>query len=481
MMARVISARSCRVGSLAFALALSLVLGACGERRASSARGQPSAPEYRDVPIGLCEDHPPESTSDERIREDLQALRRAGVRTLRVSFGWDDLEPERDHYDYAPIDQVLRIAGELGVRLIPYVCYTPAWLAPKSAPERDIYRSPPTDVREFEQLMELLAARYQGRFASWELWNEPDNREYWLGTAAEYALLLKAGARGVKRGDPDARVVLGGIAGHLDFLEELLAEHDVASSIDIVNWHSYSETWSPEPLEGITPYLERAAELIEQHGEAEPLWLAEVGYSSFRRGNFVSDWYTARFAFEHTPEFQGSALLRVLAMARSVPEVELIAWYEVRDLPPGTEVIGDHNNRHLGVLDATGRPKPAFHSLTRAVTLLSGEVRPLEVQVRPSAPATAPRFEARAFQRADGRCLVVAWLPTQRLSAGEPPQPARARFALRARTSGDHARVLDAYGALLAEPKHASRDPIVTGELELSPERTHVLLIDGCR
>lgn len=143
-------------------LAVALLCG-CGERIPKSAqRGSNRAP-FRDVPVGLCEDHPPESTTDERLREDSEALACAGVRVLRVSFGWDDLEPERDRYDFAPVDRVLRLAAEFGVRLIPYVCYTPASLAPPGAPPNDIYRTPPTDLREFEPLMELLAARYRGR------------------------------------------------------------------------------------------------------------------------------------------------------------------------------------------------------------------------------------------------------------------------------------------------------------------------------
>jgi hypothetical protein len=461
------------------ALALALLLGCGGERPKASTPHAREGAAFREVPIGLCEDHPPESTSETRMREDFQALQRAGVRVLRVSFGWDDLEPERDRYDFAPVEQVLRIAADSGVRLIPYVCYTPAWLAPGGVAPNDVYRSPPTDVAEFEQIMELLATRFRGRFASWELWNEPDNREYWLGTPAEYAALLEAGSRGVRRGDPSAQVVLGGIAGHLEFLEELLAKQRVAGAIDVVNLHSYYETWNPDPLESLTGYLEQATELVRKYGESEPLWLAEVGYSTFRRGDFVSDWSKARFDFEHTPPYQASALLRVLAMARAVPQVELIAWYELRDLPPGTEVIGDQNNRHLGVLDAVGQPKPAFHALSRAIPLLSAALRPIDVRVRATKGASASQVEARAFQRADGQCLVVAWLPAQRLPA--TPRPVHASFAVQMNTPHERAHVVDALGEPAAELSFASRSPLVTSALELHPEQTYVVAIDDCR
>src|SRR3954452_15857047 len=58
---------------------------------------EPSA--WRHVPIGLCEDYPEESRSLEGARQDFELLRRLGVNTLRVSFGWDAIEPERDRYE----------------------------------------------------------------------------------------------------------------------------------------------------------------------------------------------------------------------------------------------------------------------------------------------------------------------------------------------------------------------------------------------
>lgn len=457
-------------------VALSSLLCACGTGPAPATA--PSAARvagYRDVPIGLCEDHPPESTTDARIREDLETLARAGVHVLRVSFGWDDLEPQRDHYDFSPVDRVLPVAEELGIRLIPYVCYTPTWLAAEGAQASDVYRSPPTDVHEFEEIMQLLAARYRGRLQTWELWNEPDNKEYWLGTPAEYASLVAAGARGVRQGDPSARVVLGGIAGHLEFLDELLTHHDVARSVDIVNLHSYVETWSPDPIESVTGYLQRAAEMVRKHGESEPLWLAEVGYSTFRSADQVSAWVKARFDFEHTPQFQGAAMWRILAQAVAVPELQLVAWYELRDLPADTEVIGDQNNRHLGVLTPDGQPKPALRALSRAVSLLSGGVRPIDVQVH---AASGVAVEARAFQRADDRCLVVAWLPTHKLPL--PAAGADASFTLAARTRVSQGTVSDVYGTQSASVALKALSPITTGTVRLMPERTHVLEVDAC-
>src|SRR5688572_17325825 len=128
---------------------------------------------------------------------------------------------------------------------------------------------------------------------SWELWNEPDNRDYWTGSAEAYAALLREGSLGVRAGDSSAAVVLGGIATNLRFLKSLFVEHHVAPLLDAVNLHSYTETWSADSIESIASYVTEAHSIVRDHGENEPLWMAEIGYSSYREGTHVSDAYQA--------------------------------------------------------------------------------------------------------------------------------------------------------------------------------------------
>lgn len=38
--------------------------------------------------------------------------------------------------------------------------------------------------------------------------------------------------------------------------------------------------WHPDPIERLPEYVGRAAEIMREHGEREPLWMAETGSSS---------------------------------------------------------------------------------------------------------------------------------------------------------------------------------------------------------
>ena len=135
---------------------------------------------------------------------------------------------------------------------------------------------------------------------------------------------------------------------------------------------------------------------------SRPLWLAEVGYSTYRSGGVVSPQVRARFAYEHTPAFAAVALARTLALALASPHVGLIAWYELKDANPAAPVNGDVNNRHLGVAFADHRPKPALRALAFLQRLFEPGYRVLpQVAVR-SSPADVPRVVV-ALQRGGGR------------------------------------------------------------------------------
>src|SRR5947209_6560888 len=142
------------------------------------------------VPIGLCEDYPEESRSMAEVRRDIALMAGAGVRTLRVSVGWDGVEPARGQYDLAFWDSFFAEMAAAGIRVIPYVAYTPRWAS--SGTGDDFWRYPPASVDTFAATMAMLARRYREKVGSWELWNEPDNRDYWRGTTAQFADLLVA-------------------------------------------------------------------------------------------------------------------------------------------------------------------------------------------------------------------------------------------------------------------------------------------------
>jgi hypothetical protein len=362
-------------------------------------------PGWHQLRLGLCEDYPEESRTLEAARRDLELTKRSGAQVLRIAFGWDAMEPNQGQYDWSFWDEFVPMAvDEFGVTLIPYVCYTPAWAS--SDPGPDHWRAPPKRTEDFAAFVRALVRRYGKWIKTWELWNEPDNPAYWLGTPAQFADLTKAGSAAVRETDPNATVVLGGLAGELDFLETVFRDEQIAPSVDVVNFHSYLETWHPDPIERISSEIERASDIVESFGENEPLWLAEVGYSSVGPRRKTSDVYYPRFADEHSAEAQADAMVRFVTLAAASKRISTFAWYRINDLPLAQDVIGDDNNRYLGVVTVYGERKPALSAFEWLSQTFAQPYRTVQVHATSRA---SRNVQLKAFEFRDGRRLVFAW------------------------------------------------------------------------
>ncbi len=328
------------------------------------------------VPIGLCEDYPEETTTPAIMRGDMELLKRAGIRVLRVSFGWDAIETSKGTYNWLFWDDYVKMAvEEYGITLVPYVCYTPSWNS--TGDTTNFWNHTPKEYEAFGNFMTALVGRYKKWIKTWELWNEPDIDAYWSGTSADLAKLTKIGAEAVRKADPEAKVVLAGLAHDTKFLRALFRDHGISPYVDVVNCHSYFETWSGEPLETVLDYVHTIADIIAQYGNGQSLWMAEVGYSTFRRPDgIVSD-----------------------------------SWYEIKDLPPTENVIGDVNNRNLGVASVDFMPKPAEGALTFFTRFFGNRARCIDTEVHVKRPIGSDSH-VHAFRMEDGSTAVVAWLKT---------------------------------------------------------------------
>jgi hypothetical protein len=256
-----------------------------------------------------------------------------------------------------------------------------------------------------------LVTRYKDYIKTWELWNEPDLDIYWDTQDVEaFAEFIKIGSEAVKKADPEAKVVLGGLAYHEHFLEELFKDHGLSPYIDIVNIHNYFETWSELPVENIDQNINDMYSIIEKYGDNQALWMAEVGYSTFRQGTYVSESYHAYYDYEHTPEYQAVDLFKRLTLAVAEEKLSAIAWYEIKDLQQADEVIGDnYNNRHLGIAYANFTPKPAEQALVFFNKLFNIPYRNITDTITVDKKVDSD-VVYRAFEKEDGSIIVAVWI-----------------------------------------------------------------------
>ncbi len=365
---------------------------------------------YYHMAVGICEDYPPETTTPTKIRKDMEVMKKVGVKFLRFGMGWDHIETAKGKFNWSFWDKFVKIAvDEYGMTLIPYFCYTPRWNS--TGDTSNYWNHPPKDYKEFGRFVYKAVSRYKNKIKSWEIWNEADIPDFWTGTVGQYARLLKIGSNAVRKADRNAIVVLAGLAWNTNFTYQLFRDYHVSPYVNVVNIHSYNETWSGLPLERLYNHIQRIADIVKQYGDHQSIWCAEVGYSDFRRGAYVSYSYTAKYAYEHTPEYQADDLFRTLTLIRATGKIAAAAWYRIEDLPVGTTVIGDVNNDFLGVVNTKFQPKPDEKTLAFFVKFFKGKDRCIDDDVTITRKIGSNSV-VHTFENEDGSVSIVAWLQT---------------------------------------------------------------------
>ena len=350
------------------------------------------------------------------VERDFVLMQELGVDTWRGSFGWDDYEPARGQYDFAWLHRFAERAAQHGIRLRPYIGYTPEWAAVGRRADGGVWNDPPTRVDDWARFAGALAGamRRHANVVSYELYNEENVKQWWDGTAAEYAAVVARGSDAVRRAHPGAQVLLGGMVWpDTDWLEAVCGMPGNGARIDVIPFHAYPETWTPDSVTVETwvgPSY--AADFLPTADAAcgrKPVWINELGFATTKG---------------KTEAEQASWWARAIATFAAAPRVEHLGVYEIKDLQPTRDVIGDAANYHLGITRVDRTKKLAFHTVRTLVRLLAGELTVVPAGVTVVRPASAappvPRDtapDARLFRRPDGTQVLIAWVRRGRPAA----------------------------------------------------------------
>jgi beta-xylosidase len=181
------------------------------------------------------------------------------------------------------------------------------------------------------------------------IWNEPNNKSHWDPELdpdwTRFAATATAAGRAIRDAHQTLPRVLGGMSP-IDpaFIRNMQAK-GVLDHVDAVAVHGFPLDWNLWPIHDWPAKLDEIRAVTDK-----PLWVSEVGVSSFGAEE-VQEWGLARTA----------ALLKGRA--------ERIHWYSLHDLPRSwgattrhKEAEGSSYYRHfyMGLVREDGERKPSF-------------------------------------------------------------------------------------------------------------------------
>jgi hypothetical protein len=394
----------------------------------------------------------------------------SGATWLRAPISWRSTEGEYAEpavYNWTGADQALSAArpdsGELS--MIVTVDDNPAWAA--AYPHGPIYSDA---LDSFAAFVQAAVERYDGDglqdapgspvVTQWEFYNEPDNTAghggypHWGGAGDEYAQMLAAIYSPVKAANPEAQVLLGGLAydwfsdtdppGHFDrwFLDDVLTEGG-GEYFDIMNFHIYPVfwyNWVDHESPGLLEKAEYLKDKLAGYGYPnKPIVITEAGWHSNIPDN--------PDASASSPEEQARYVVELSTQAMAAGSDVMIWWmlYDVGGIYPF--------DTGLVTNETAPQTKPAFDAYKVAVS----ELGTAHFQrILPEGETNAPEMEAYEFKdKVQGRTLYVAWLDPIDASGTKP-----------LRVPASSATIRDIYGA--SYPLSDGQDGQVDGHVTVS-------------
>ena len=385
------------------------------------------------------------ATLGNRVRDDEQdkavaLMREAGVQWAREELSWDRIQRERggpfkwdgDGTGFANYDRSIERMTRAGINVLGLLAYNPAWFKSKN-PTLDEW------LGDWGNFVYQAVARYgrdRKQIKYWEIWNEPNLRpsgyESGLYTIQDYVRVLDVARAAAKAADPQAVIVLGGIASiwseiptaeDYDIPTYLRLLHDAGgwNSFDVLAIHPYSPgppeaaSWRREQTLDFEGELRQVDALLQEFGN-KAVWITEVGWSNYQ-------------GFYGVPEDeQANFLVRTYLVAMAHPSVQRVFWYDLRDdTQPGSrydQPVYDQTEVqfHFGLV-RRGYPldlnrgdlrKPAFAAYRAMSSILQG--MEFEGVTANGDDPNMPGTFAYRFGGA-GRAALVLW----RVNGDSPP------------------------------------------------------------
>jgi hypothetical protein len=310
---------------------------------------------------------------------DYSRMRSGGVETLRLSVSWAAIQRSpSSEYDWSGFDAAVTDAAENRIGILPVLGTSPNWATGN-------WRRMPVDGgrarRGWAEFVRAAVERYGpgGEFwaehapgtaqpltpipiRAWQIWNE-ENFFYFVKPVSpgRFARLLAITRPAIRRADPRAEIVLGGLFGApkqrmpramdaVDFLDQLYRRRGVKANFDAVALHPYAAD-----VAELRRQVEAVRGTMARHGDRRSgLYVTEMGWGSAFNPRAV--------AFEVGLRGQARELraaYRYLIGNHGRLKLKQVDWFTWKDLP-GSCSFCDSS----GLFRAGGkfRPKPAWRA-----------------------------------------------------------------------------------------------------------------------
>jgi len=284
---------------------------------------------------------------------DLELIAEGGFKFIRMDFAWGAIEREKGIYSFekSGYDALTEGCLKRGIHPLYILDYSN-----RLYEESNSIRT--AEGREaFAKFAESAVKRYEGKDILWEIWNEPNLKQFWnpQPSVDDYTALVETTISRIKKAVPSAVVVAPATSGiPMDWLEACFKK-GMLDWIDALTVHPYR---TPAPETVIKDY-EKLRELVKRYapeGKDIPIISGEWGYSNI-------NWDK-----NHISEEQQAQYLVRMFLINLYQNIPVSIWYDWKD----DGVDPNEREHHFGTVTNDLNPKKAYLAMKSLADKLNG-------------------------------------------------------------------------------------------------------------
>jgi hypothetical protein len=247
----------------------------------------------------------------EQVASVTAGLQANGIRYVRQSFSWAEIEPTPGQYVWDRYDVIVDSLNQRGISPVAVLHRSPTWI--RSPAGAAAFDAPPADLAAYERFVVAVATRYGERVPFIQIWDLPNRSGNWGNAppdAAAYVSLLAIGSNAARGANPNAVILLAefdpfpdsGDANDLGFLRAVYGSGGAAFfDIVAVRVNGGARTPYDRATRAGEPSLSRAIlirEVMTEAGDlAKPIWATHFGWEANAEGSgFLTDSMQAAYS-----------------------------------------------------------------------------------------------------------------------------------------------------------------------------------------
>jgi len=285
--------------------------------------------------------------------QDLDLIRDGGFRWIRMDLSWSGVEREKGVYNFerAGYDALTAGCEKRGIRIIYILDYSNRLYEQEQSVQTEAGR------KAFAAFAQAAAKRYGGKGIFWEIWNEPNIKQFWVPQPGieDYCKLVAEAAPLIRQADPSGAVVAPATSTiPFDWLEACFKQ-GLLTWIDVLSVHPY-RAQRPEIVSSDYDKLRTLIGQYAPQGKEIPIISGEWGYSNI-------NWDNRRLPDER----QACYLVRMF-LTNLQQRIPVSIWYDWKN--DGTDP--NEREHNFGTVGHDLSPKPAYVAMKTLSSTLAG-------------------------------------------------------------------------------------------------------------